>query len=89
MTLLVPVLPLQIPGGVELLLLLLAVVVLGVVLPIALGYYVYADAERRGEDNATLWAIAVGGLTAVGFVVGIVVFVVYILQREDESGRPA
>ncbi|MFB6205477.1 MAG: hypothetical protein ABEJ05_02975, partial [Haloglomus sp.] len=80
----VPLLPLQIPGGIELFLILLLFVVFGVVIPLALGYYVYTDANRRGEENATLWAIAVGGLTAVGFVVGIVVFVVYILQREDE-----
>lgn len=72
--------PLQfgVPGGPELL-------ILGVfflIVPFVLAYWVYTDAERRGEDNAALWALAVGALTFLTFFGGILALVVYIWDRE-------
>jgi hypothetical protein len=69
------------PGGLELILILLIFVLL-LVIPIGLAYWVYKDATSRGDDNAVVWAIAVGGLTAVTLIGGIVALVVYVLQRD-------
>jgi len=66
-----------VPGGPELLLLVLLIA-----LPFALAYWTYTDAERRGEDNAALWALAVGALTVTTLVGGFVALAVYIWQRE-------
>lgn len=75
--------PLQfgVPGGPELLILLLIFALL-VVLPFVLAYWTYKDAEGRGDDNAALWAPAVGGLTVTTFFGGFVALAVYIWQRE-------
>ena len=70
-----------VPGGPELLILLLIFALL-VVLPFVLAYWTYKDAERRGDDNAALWALAVGGLTVTTLVGGFVALAVYIWQRE-------
>ena len=74
------VLPLQfgIPGGPELLIVLL----IGLLVPLVLGYFVYNDATNRGNDNAALWAVAVAGLTAVTFLGGLVALAVYFWQRD-------
>jgi len=66
-----------VPGGPELLLLVLLIA-----LPFALAYWTYTDAERRSEDNAALWALAVGALTVTTLVGGFVALAVYIWQRE-------
>ena len=75
------VIPLQfgIPGGPELLLTLLVGPIVGLVL----AYYVYTDAEKRGEDNGALWAV-VAGLASVAATPfgGLVVLFVYVLQRD-------
>jgi hypothetical protein len=73
------------PGGMELLLLLM---LFFIVLPFVFAYYVYTDAAERGDDNAALWALAAGlaGLVASP-IGGLLVVLVYIWQREDE--RPA
>jgi len=75
--------PLQfgLPGAPELLIVVLIMVLL-VALPFVLAYWTYTDAERRGEDNAALWALAVGGLTVTTFVGGFVAMAVYVWQRE-------
>ncbi len=72
--------PLQfgVPGGPELIILGL----IFLIIPFAMAYWVYNDAERRGEDNAALWAVVVGGLTYLTFFGGILALVVYIWQRE-------
>lgn len=71
--------PLQfgVPGGPELL-------IIGVILilPFVLAYWVYNDAKQRGNDNAALWAVAVGGLTFLTFFGGILALVVYIWDRD-------
>lgn len=75
--------PLQfgVPGGIELMIIL----ILGVfflILPFVLAYWVYNDATQRGNENAALWAVAVGGLTFLTFFGGILTLVVYIWDRE-------
>jgi hypothetical protein len=73
--------PLQfgLPGGPELLIIGLILLVI----PFVLAYYVYTDAERRGEEYAAFWALAVGTLTFLTFFGGILAVVVYLWQRND------
>lgn len=70
--------PLQIPGGPE----LLIVALIFMIVPFAMAYWVYTDAERRGNDNAALWAVAVGGLTYLTFFGGFLALAVYLWDRE-------
>lgn len=74
------VVPLQfgMPGGPELLILGL----LFLIIPFVLAYWVYNDAEQRGNENAALWAVAVGGLTFLTFFGGFLALAVYIWDRE-------
>ena len=75
--------PLQfgIPGGPELLILLL-VFLIGPVIGFALAYYIYTDAEKRGEDNGALWAVVAGLASIVASPIGgLIVLFVYVLQR--------
>ena len=74
--------PLQmgIPGGPELLIILLISLVL-VAVPT---YLVYRDAKRRQNDNAALWGVAtlLGGL--VGNLLGaLLVVVIYLIAGRD------
>jgi hypothetical protein len=72
--------PLQfvgVPGGPELIIVLLVFVV-----PLAMAYWVYTDATKRGNDKAALWAIGVGVLTLLTFFGGIIAFVVYLWDRD-------
>lgn len=74
------VIPLQcaIPGGPE----LLIIGLLYLIVPFVLAYWVYNDADKRGNENAALWALAVGGLTFLTFVGGFLALAVYIWDRE-------
>ena len=72
--------PLQlgIPGGPEILIILLIPVI-----GFALAYYIYRDAEKRGEDNGALWAVVAGLASVVASPIGgLIVLFVYMLQRE-------
>jgi len=71
-------LQLGIPGGPE----LLIVALLLVILPFVMAYWVFNDAEERGDENAALWALAVGSLTFLTFFGGFLALAVYIWQRE-------
>lgn len=78
--------PLQMPGGPELLIVVLLGLfffVVSVAVSVGAAYWVYRDATRRGRDDATLWAVG----TLAGFlfagVGGIAVLIVYLLVRED------
>ncbi|PSP66034.1 hypothetical protein BRC85_11520 [Halobacteriales archaeon QS_1_69_70] len=74
-------LPIQfgIPGGPEILIFLL----IGPVIAVALAYYIYTDAEKRGEDNGALWAVVAGLASIVASPIGgLIVLFVYVLQRE-------
>lgn len=75
--------PLQfgIPGGPELLVILI-IGLLFLILPFVFAYWVYTDAEQRGNENAALWALAVGGLTFLTFFGGLLALAVYIWDRE-------
>lgn len=70
-----------VPGGPELLIILLIGLVF-LLVPFVLTYWVYTDATRRGDDNAALWAVAVGGLTFLTFFGGLLALVVYVWDRE-------
>ena len=73
--------PIQIgiPGGPEILIFLL----IGPVIAVALAYYIYTDAEKRGEDNGPLWAVVAGLASIVASPLGgLIVLFVYMLQRE-------
>lgn len=74
--------PLQfgIPGGVELLILFIIGLIL-LALPV---YFVYNDAKKRNNENATLWAVAtlLGGL--VGNIFGaLLIVVLYLIIGRD------
>jgi len=72
--------PLQmgLPGGPELL--IIGIILL--VIPFVMAYWVYTDAESRGDDRAAFWALAVGGLTFLTFFGGLLALVVYVWQRD-------
>jgi len=72
--------PLQmgVPGGPE----LLIIGLVALVIPFVLAYWVYNDAEKRGDDRAALWALAVGGLTVLTGLGGLVALAVYLWQRD-------
>jgi hypothetical protein len=76
-----PALQLGVPGGPELFIVgVIALLVL--VLPFVLAYWVYSDASVRGDENAALWALAVGGLTLLTFFGGFLALAVYIWDRD-------
>lgn len=50
--------------------------------PFLLAYWVYNDASERGNDDAALWALAVGGLGLLTFFGGFLALAVYIWDRE-------
>lgn len=54
---------------------------LALVLAIVFAYYVYTDANSRGKDNATLWALGIGILTLFTLVGGVIGLLVYIWIR--------
>lgn len=70
------------PGGPELLILFGLFLIVPVVLAFILAYWVYHDGAGRGDENAALWAVAVGGLTITTFFGGLLTFAVYLWQRE-------
>lgn len=67
------------PGGPMLVLFGLIVLVV----PFVMAYWVYTDAESRGETNAALWAVGVGGLTYLTLFGGFLALAVYIWQRGE------
>ena len=75
-----------IPGGPELLIIgfVLAVLVFGLIIPIGIAYWVYRDANARGNDDATLWAVAtvLAGLFVTVFG-AIAVAVLYLLVGRE------
>lgn len=65
------------PGGIE----LMIFGVFYLVVPFIMAYWVYNDAEKRGNDSAALWALAVGGLTYMTVFGGFLALAVYVWQR--------
>jgi uncharacterized BrkB/YihY/UPF0761 family membrane protein len=77
-----PVLQFGVPGGVEILILLL-VLLLSFVVPIAVSVLIYRDAKRRHSDHALAWAVG-------AFLGSLVVWVLYYAVRDEVgSGRRA
>jgi putative flippase GtrA len=75
-------LPLQVPGAPELLILLLVLVVaFGLV-----GRWVYRDARSRGSEWAWQWGVGIAVLSLVGLVPGLLGLVVYLVVRGDRVG---
>lgn len=74
--------PLQfgMPGGLELL--VIGLFFLTILFAFGLAYWVYNDAERRDNENAAFWALAVGGFTFLTFFGGFLALAVYIWDRE-------
>lgn len=54
---------------------------IALVLAVVLGYWIYTDATKRGNDNAVLWALVVGILTLLTIVGGLLGLVIYIWKR--------
>ena len=76
--------PLQVPGGPELLILLvILLVVFGLV-----GRWVYRDAKSRGSDWAWQWGVGIGLLFFVGLVPGLLGLLIYVTVRDDVSSEP-
>ena len=77
--------PLQIPGGLELLIILLLFLVGLVVFlaSLAAAYWVYTDAKNRGSENAAIWGV----LTLLGFFTGFVPGVIVVVVAYLVAGR--
>lgn len=73
---------LQVPGGTELLIILIIALFLFVV-TVGLTIWVYNDAKERGDDNAVIWAIATfAGLFILG-PLGLVVPIAYLVAGRE------
>ena len=73
-------LPMQIglPGGVEVLVILLILVV-----PLAVGYWVARDARRHGSDHHLAWGV-MAFLAGFAYLLGTLVFLVFYLVVRDD-----
>jgi hypothetical protein len=72
-------LPLQVPGAPELLILLLVLVVaFGLV-----GRWVYRDARSRGSEWAWQWGVGIAVLFLAGLVPGLLGILIYLVVRGD------
>ena len=74
--------PLQfgVPGGPELLILLIIFVIPGVLV----GRWIYRDARKRGSNWAWQWAVGIVFLFVAGLVPGLLGVIIYLLVRGDE-----
>jgi len=69
-----------VPLGPEILIIFIILALIA--LPFGLAIWVYQDATNRGNDNAAIWAVLVGGLGFLTFFGGILAFAIYLLDRE-------
>lgn len=60
----------------------LLVSLIGLLFTIGMAYWVYNDAEQRGNDNAALWALAVASLTILTFFGGFIALAIYLWDRD-------
>lgn len=51
------------------------------IIAVILGYWVYTDANKRGKNNAMLWGLAVGILTLLTLLGGLIALGFYIWTR--------
>lgn len=72
------------PGGVELLVIFFIFLILSLLIPVGMAYWVYRDAQSRGNDDATLWALAtvLAGLFVSVFGAGAVLILYLLVGRE-------
>lgn len=56
--------------------------IFALLIPFLMAFWVYNDAQAHGNDNAALWALAVGGLGFLTFFGGILALVIYIWDRD-------
>ena len=75
--------PLQVgvPGGIE-----LAVILLILVIPLGIGYWVSQDAKRRGSSHHLAWG-AMAFVSVFGYGFFVVVFLVFYFVVRDDIGR--
>ena len=66
------------PGGPELLIVLLVLLVV----PLALAYWVYRDATNRGESRALAWSAVIFGLSLFWLVPGLLGVAIYLGTRD-------
>jgi uncharacterized BrkB/YihY/UPF0761 family membrane protein len=79
---LVPALQFGVPGGIEILVLLF-VLSFSVVVPLAISFLIYRDAQGRDSRHAFAWAVG-------AFFGSLVVWVLYYVVRDEVgSGRRA
>ncbi|MFB6103039.1 MAG: hypothetical protein ABEJ73_10795 [Haloplanus sp.] len=71
----VPVLQFAVPGGVEILVVLLTLL-LSVVVPLAVSFLIYRDARRRNSRHALAWAVG-------AFFGSLVVWILYYVVRDE------
>lgn len=60
------------------------VLLVWIVVPIVLAYWVFRDAQSRGNTQAPWWALAVGGLGYLTFFGGFLALAIYVWQRGKE-----
>lgn len=84
--------PLQfggVPGGVELLIIILVFLVVfvlfGLVVPLGVGYWIYRDATRHDNDDAVLWAAGTAALFYAGVIPGVIALGAYLYTRKQEE----
>ena len=70
-----PALQFGVPGGIEILIILLVFGLL-LVVPVAVSVLVYRDANRRNSRHAVAWAVG-------AFLGGLVVWVLYYVVRDE------
>lgn len=74
-----PLPPLQIPGGPELMIILLILfLVFGLI-----GGWVYRDAKSRGSDWAWQWGVGIALLFLLGLVPGLLGVLIYVSVRGE------
>jgi hypothetical protein len=72
-------LPLQVPGAPELVVILLVLVVaFGLI-----GRWVYRDAKSRGSEWAWQWGVGIAVLFLMGLVPGLLGILIYVTVRGD------
>lgn len=78
-----------IPGGPELLIIFVILLILSVLIPVGMAFWVYQDAQSRNNDDATLWALGtvLAGLFGSVFAAG-GVLLLYLLVGREGAGSP-
>ena len=74
-----PLLQFGVPGGIELLIVLL-ITLLSLVVPLVVSVLIYRDAKGRGSRLALAWAVG-------GFLGSLVVWVLYSVVRDEVGSR--